>query len=87
MIDRAAALLEGLALFILLMWFSAKPRPRMAVSAMFLIGYGTFRFIVEFYRQPDAHLGLLWMELSMGQLLSLPMILVGIGMMAWAYKK
>lgn len=80
-------LLEGVALFILLMWFSAKPRPRMAVSALFLIGYGAFRFIVEFYRQPDAHLGLLWMDFSMGQLLSLPMVIIGIAMMSMAYKQ
>ena len=51
------------------------------------MGYGTFRFIAEFGRQPDDFLGLLAMGLSMGQWLSLPMIVIGIGMMAWAYKK
>lgn len=80
-------LLEGVVLFILLMWFSAKPRPRMAVSALFAIAYGIFRFIVEFYRQPDAHLGLLQLNLSMGQWLSLPMILAGVFVMYLAYKK
>ena len=51
---------------------------------MFLIGYGAFRFIVEYAREPDSFLGLLAMGWSMGQWLSLPMIFVGIGMMAWA---
>ena len=80
-------LLEGIALFILLMWFSAKPKPRMAVSAMFLLGYGSFRFIVEYFRQPDSHLGLLSLNMSMGQWLSLPMILLGAGLMYFAYQK
>lgn len=69
--------LEGIALFIILWWFSAKPRPQGQVSGLFLIGYGLFRFLVEFTREPDAFLGLLWAQLSMGQLLSLPMILLG----------
>ena len=78
--------LEGVALFALLWWFSRKPRPAGAVSGLFLVGYGTFRFIVEFTRQPDEFLGLLAYELSMGQWLSLPMILAGIAMLAWAYR-
>lgn len=79
--------LEGVVLFLILFWFSSKPRPRMAVAACFLLFYGIFRFLVEFTRQPDAHLGFIafgW--LSMGQLLCVPMILGGIGMLAWAYK-
>ncbi len=80
-------LLEGVVLFTLLFWFSSKSRPRRAVSGLFLMGYGTQRFIVEYFRQPDAHLGLLWMKLSMGQLLSLPMILIGALIMWTAYKK
>ena len=79
--------LEGLALFVLLWWFSAKPRPRGAVSAMFLIGYGAFRFIEEFGREPDDFLGLLAFGLSMGQWLSAPMIVAGCAMLAWSYRK
>ncbi|HEX2826439.1 MAG TPA: prolipoprotein diacylglyceryl transferase [Burkholderiales bacterium] len=78
--------LEGIALFILLFWYSSRPRPRGAVSGMFLIGYGTFRFIVEYTREPDSYLGLLAMGFSMGQWLSLPMIAAGIGFVAWAYR-
>ncbi|MFI9652680.1 prolipoprotein diacylglyceryl transferase [Guyparkeria halopsychrophila] len=82
------AALEGLVLFILLWVFSMKPRPRMAVSGLFLAGYGTFRFAVEFVREPDAHIGYLagdW--LTMGHLLSAPMILAGIGLLFWAYRR
>ena len=77
---------EGLALFVLLWWFASRPRPAGAVSGFFLIGYGIFRFLAEFTRQPDDFLGLLALGLSMGQWLSIPMILVGIGLMVWAYK-
>jgi phosphatidylglycerol:prolipoprotein diacylglycerol transferase len=71
--------LEGLTLFLLLMWYSSKPRPRAAVSGLFLAGYGTFRFIAEFFRQPDQQLGFLAMHwLTMGMLLSLPMIAAGL---------
>jgi phosphatidylglycerol:prolipoprotein diacylglycerol transferase len=79
------ALGEGLALFIILWIYSSKPRPRGAVSGFFLVGYGAFRFAAEFTRAPDDFLGLLQLGLSMGQWLSLPMILAGIGLMAWAY--
>ena len=81
------ALLEGLVLFIILWIYSARPRPTMAVSGLFLICYGVFRFAVEFVRQPDAHMGFLafgW--LTMGQVLSLPMIAFGVLFMWWAYK-
>lgn len=77
--------LEGLALFALLWWFSAKPRPAGAVSGLFLIGYGSFRFLAEFAREPDNFLGLLSLGLSMGQWLSLPMIFAGVAMLRWAY--
>jgi len=80
------ATLEGLVLFIILWLYSARPRPPMAVSAMFLIFYGLFRFIVEFARMPDAQLGLIILDrFSMGQLLSLPMIVVGAILLARAY--
>jgi phosphatidylglycerol:prolipoprotein diacylglycerol transferase len=78
--------LEGVALFLILWLFSAKPRPVMAVSAVFLIGYGVFRFAVEFVRLPDAHIGYLafgW--LTMGQVLTLPMLLLGLFLLWRAY--
>jgi phosphatidylglycerol:prolipoprotein diacylglycerol transferase len=79
--------LEGLTLFALLWLFSRKPRPTGAVSGLFLIGYGSFRFLVEYTREPDSFLGLLAFNLSMGQWLSLPMIAAGIIMLRWAYRK
>jgi phosphatidylglycerol:prolipoprotein diacylglycerol transferase len=79
--------LEGVVLFFVLIFFSRKPKPLGAISAMFLIGYGLARFTVEFAREPDDFLGLLAMGLSMGQWLSLPMILAGIGLMVWAYRR
>jgi phosphatidylglycerol:prolipoprotein diacylglycerol transferase len=79
--------LEGVLLFVILWLYSAKPRPAGAVSAMFLIGYGVLRFSAEFFREPDDFLGLLAFNLSMGQWLSLPMILAGIAMLAWAGRK
>lgn len=79
--------LEGLVLFALLWWFARKPRPMGQISAVFLMGYGTFRFLVEFTREPDYFLGLLAGGLSMGQLLSLPMVIVGIIIFVWAAKK
>ncbi|MDO9064666.1 MAG: prolipoprotein diacylglyceryl transferase [Sulfuricella sp.] len=79
--------LEGLALFTMLWLFSRKPRPTGAVSGLFLTGYGTFRFLVEYTREPDSFLGLLALNLSMGQWLSLPMIAAGIAMLRWAYRK
>ena len=82
------AALEGVALFLVLWLFSAKPRPTMAVSGVFALSYGVFRFLVEFVRQPDPQLGYLafgW--LTMGQLLSLPLIVVGVILLALAYRR
>jgi len=82
------AALEGVALFLILWLFSAKPRPTMAVSGVFALSYGVFRFLVEFVRQPDPQLGYLafgW--LTMGQLLSLPLVVVGIVLLALAYRR
>lgn len=79
--------LEGIVLFILLWWFSSKPRPRGAASGLFLIGYGVFRFAVEFTREPDSHLGLLALQLTMGQWLSLPMSVAGAALLLWAYRR
>ena len=78
--------LEGLLLFAALWWFSARPRPRGAVSGAFLLGYGSLRFLVEFTREPDSFLGTLALQLSMGQWLSAPMVLAGAALMAWAYR-
>ena len=78
--------LEGIALFCILWWFSRKQQPVGAISALFLIGYGGFRFLVEYTRQPDEYLGLLQLGLSMGQWLSLPMVLLGIWMWLAAQK-
>ncbi|NEX22056.1 prolipoprotein diacylglyceryl transferase [Thiorhodococcus mannitoliphagus] len=81
------AALEGLVLFVILWIFSSKPRPTMAVSGVFLIGYGSFRFLVELVRLPDAHIGYLAFDwVTMGQLLSLPMILFGLLLLGLAYR-
>jgi len=83
------ALLEGLVLFVILWLYSARRPPRMAVSGAFALGYGVFRFAVEFVRVPDQHLGdagyLAFGWLTMGQVLSAPLILVGILLLALAY--
>ena len=80
--------LEGVALFALLWWFSSKPRPRCSITGLFGVGYGVFRFVVEFARQPDADIGFIAFDwLTMGQLLSLPMIVIGALMMAYGYRR
>ena len=73
--------LEGLLLFVLVWWYSARPRDTGKVSALFLLGYGSCRFVAEFAREPDNFLGLLALNLSMGQWLSLPMLIAG----AWLW--
>lgn len=81
------AALEGLLLFVVLWWYSSKPRPRMAVAALFLIGYGLARFTVEFFRQPDADKGFILFDwMTMGQILTTPMILGGLILMLLAYR-
>ena len=77
-------LLEGLLLFILLWLYARKPRKMGQVSGAFLFGYGLFRFIAEFFREPDAHLGILQLGMSMGQWLCVPMIVGGIALWVWA---
>jgi len=80
--------LEGVVFFLLLWIYSAKPKPVGAVSGMFLIGYGVFRSVAEFFREPeDGFMGVLTLGISMGQWLSLPMIIAGIWMIASANKK
>jgi len=76
-------LLEGLLLFVLLWLYARKPRATGRVSAVFLLGYGVFRFIAEFFREPDAHLGLLSLGMSMGQWLCVPMVIAGAVMWWW----
>jgi phosphatidylglycerol---prolipoprotein diacylglyceryl transferase len=79
--------LEGLAFFVLMWLYSAKPRPVGAVSGMFLVGYGVFRSFAEFFREPDdGFMGVLTLGISMGQWLSLPMIVAGVLMIVWVYR-
>jgi phosphatidylglycerol:prolipoprotein diacylglycerol transferase len=84
------AVLEGFVLFAILWWFSSKQRPYMSVSGLFLLLYGLFRFWIEFYRMPDTHLPnngyLLFDWVTMGQILTLPMILVGAALIYLAYR-
>lgn len=80
--------MEGVLLFIVLWLFSSKPKPRMAVSGLFLVMYGVARIIAEFFRQPDPQLGFIafgWV--TMGQLLSFPMVLLGLWFMFYGYRK
>ena len=78
---------EGLGLFVLLAVYSRLPRPTAAVSGLFLVGYGAFRFMAEFFREPDTHIGFIGGQwLTMGMILSLPMIAAGAVIMAAAYR-
>lgn len=80
-------LLEGVLLFTILWWFSSKRRPPFAVAALFLVCYGCFRFFAEFFRQPDPQRGFIALGwLTMGQLLSFPMILIGCIALWWVYR-
>jgi phosphatidylglycerol:prolipoprotein diacylglycerol transferase len=80
--------LEGIVLFVLLWWFSSKPRPVGEVSGLFLIGYGSFRFLGEFTRNPDDGIfGYMTLGVSMGQWLSLPMVAIGIVMMTFSHRR
>jgi phosphatidylglycerol:prolipoprotein diacylglycerol transferase len=82
------AFLEGIVLFTILWLFSRKPRPTMAVSGMFLLFYGLFRFAIEFVRMPDVQLGYLALGwITMGQVLSTPLIIGGGALLWWAYRK
>jgi phosphatidylglycerol---prolipoprotein diacylglyceryl transferase len=81
------ALLEGLLLFVILWLYGQKERKPGQVAAVFLIGYGAFRFIVEYFREPDAHLGVLGLGMTMGQWLCVPMIAGGLGLWLWAQRR
>ena len=80
--------LEGVLLFVIVLWFSSRARPRWAVAGVFMLGYGCLRFFAEYFREPDAHLGfqaLGWV--TRGQILSVPMILIGVFLLAMAYRQ
>ena len=80
--------LEGVALFCIVWWFSARSRPRCAVAAMFAIAYGSFRFFIEFFRQPDQDIGFIALDwLTMGQLLSAPMVIAGLLLLYFSYNR
>ncbi len=82
------AFLEGVVLFIIMWVYTSKPRPTMGATGLALFCYGCFRFFVEFFRMPDAHLGYLALDwVTMGQILSTPMIVIGAAMLYWAHKK
>jgi phosphatidylglycerol---prolipoprotein diacylglyceryl transferase len=78
---------EGIILFILLQLYKRRNPPAGNVAGLFLLGYGTARFIIEFFREPDAHLGLLSLGMSMGQWLCIPMIVAGLGLIVWGYAR
>ncbi|HEY4647030.1 MAG TPA: prolipoprotein diacylglyceryl transferase [Steroidobacteraceae bacterium] len=81
------AALEGLVLFAIIWLYTAKPRPRLAPSGLFLVGYSVFRFLIEFVRVPDENMGYLaWGWLTTGQVLSIPMFLAGAAMLGFAYR-
>ena len=76
---------EGVLLFALVWWVSSRPRPAGFVSGVFLIGYGAFRILTENFRSPDAHIGFIAFDwLTMGQILSLPMVIAGILLILWS---
>ena len=79
--------LEGLLLFVLIWLYARRPRKLGQVAAAFTVGYGVFRFIAEYFREPDSFLGLLALNMSMGQWLCVPMILVGAGVWLWAARR
>ncbi|VVC76709.1 Prolipoprotein diacylglyceryl transferase [Aquicella siphonis] len=79
--------MEGVLLFLILFVYSWKPRPLGAVSGLFALFYGLFRCIAEFFREPDAQIGYLFGGMTEGQLLSIPLILAGLLLLLWSYKK
>ena len=79
---------EGLVLSMILFWFSKSSKPRGVISSLFLIGYGVIRFITEFFREPDVHIGFDLLNLiTRGQILSIPMVILGVIMMYYFIKK
>jgi len=81
------AFFEGLVLFCIIYWFTRKPRPRLAATSLAIFAYGAFRFFVEFFREPDSHLQeLAFGWVTRGQVLSIPMIVIGLALLVWAYR-
>jgi phosphatidylglycerol:prolipoprotein diacylglycerol transferase len=76
---------EGIVLGLILLSLRNRNLPKGSMMALYLIGYGCFRFCIEWFREPDAHLGFLWGGFTMGQLLSLPMLVAGLTLVAWSY--
>jgi phosphatidylglycerol:prolipoprotein diacylglycerol transferase len=81
------ALVDGVLVFVILWLFSRKPRPRLAVGAVYTLLYGCARFFTEYFRVPDWETTVLGMPITSGQVLSLPMIVAGLVMLAWAYSR
>ena len=81
------AFFEGIILFLLLMWIGKNTSKTGVISGSFLMGYGVIRFLIEFFRQPDAHMGFITLQLSMGQLLSIPMFIIGLILLTTSIKK
>lgn len=79
--------LDGIVVFVLLWTFASKERPRLAVGAFYTLLYGCARFITEYFRTPDYEVSLAGITISSGQMLSLPMVAIGIGLMVWAYRQ
>lgn len=78
---------EGILLFIILVLYSKPQRPKGTVASLFLVFYGLFRFVLEFFREPDAQMGFYFTHYTMGQLLSLPMVIIGIILFIFCQKK
>lgn len=80
-------LFEGIILFLLLIWVGKNTNKTGVLSGCFLMGYGVIRFFIEFFRQPDAHMGFITLQLSMGQILSIPMFVIGLILLIKSLKK
>ncbi len=81
------ALVDGVLVFVIVWLFARKPRPRLAVGALYTLLYGCARFFTEYFRVPDWQTTVLGMPITSGQVLSLPMIIAGLVMLAWAYSQ
>jgi phosphatidylglycerol:prolipoprotein diacylglycerol transferase len=81
------AFFEGIILFFILMWIGSRNNKPGVLSGSFLVGYSLLRFVIEFFRQPDAHMGFITLQLSMGQLLSIPMLIIGLILLTKSLKK
>jgi phosphatidylglycerol:prolipoprotein diacylglycerol transferase len=81
------AFFEGIVLFFILMWIGSRNNKPGVLSGSFLVGYSLLRFVIEFFRQPDPHMGFITLQLSMGQLLSIPMLIIGLILLTKSLKK